>query len=148
MNNQKGQILLVVFMLMIFVGLLAGGAAFMWQSAANTGGLEKDSLRAFYLAQAGIELARTAIDSRGQWDNNMKDYEENFSGNLGPASSYDVAITKQGNQKKIIVSTGSFNNSTRQIKMTIARDAGGGNSPPYGNAWGYYAHHQNTWVEQ
>ena len=53
MNNQKGQILLVVFMLLLFTGLIVGGIAFLWQSGSNTAALEKDSLRAFYLAQAG-----------------------------------------------------------------------------------------------
>jgi hypothetical protein len=30
--------------------------------------------------------------------------------------------------------------------MAIKRDGAGG--PPYGNDWGFNAHHDDTWIEQ
>jgi Tfp pilus assembly protein PilX len=141
MKDQKGQILLVVFMLMIFTGLIIGGAAFLWQSAVNTTALEKDSLRAFYIAQAGIERARAEI----AYEKN-DDYNHTFSNQPFGGGSYNLDIVRIAADTKEIISTGKFGNSTREIKMRVGVSGPGG--PPYGNAWGFHAKHDDTWTEQ
>jgi hypothetical protein len=148
MNNQKGQILLVVFMLLLFTGIIVGGIAFLWQSGVNTAALEKDSLRAFYLAQAGIERGRAEIAYESLTNTNMDSYAPSFLNNSAFGGSYDVAISTVTVDQKQILATGRFGNSTRKIKMTINKNSTGGGSPPYGNAWGYWANHQDAWIEQ
>jgi len=138
----------VVFMLLLFVSIMVGGAAFLWQSGVNTAALQKDSLRAFYIAQAGIERGRAEIAFNSTTNPNMQTYQPSFLNNTAFGGSYDLIITSIAADTKEILSRGRFNNSTREINMTITRDAGGGASPPYGNAWGYWARHQDTWIEQ
>ena len=48
----------------MLVGILAGGLAVMWQADIRISSLEKDSLTAFYLAQAGIERAKIEARKR------------------------------------------------------------------------------------
>ncbi|MFH1768626.1 MAG: hypothetical protein ABH858_05665 [Candidatus Omnitrophota bacterium] len=57
---KKSQALLFVFFLLLIVGILASNLAGIWQSEIESGGIEKYNLSAFYLAQAGIERAKTA----------------------------------------------------------------------------------------
>jgi hypothetical protein len=140
MNNQKGQILLVVFMLLIFTGIMVAGTAFLWQSAVNTTALEKDSLRAFYLAQAGIERGRAEISFH-----NSNSYSDHFDNPSFGGGSYEVDISNHGIRKEI-VSTGRYGNSTRVINMTVAKNPGG--PFPQGNAWGYWANREDAWKEQ
>ena len=147
MNNQKGQILLVVFMLLLFTGLIVGGIAFLWQSGSNTAALEKDSLRAFYLAQAGIERGRAEIAFNSTTNIDMSLYVPDFLNNQFGGGRYDVRIRNKNANEKYIISTGRFGNSTRQINMTLSKGAGGG-GPPYGYAWGMNSHHDNAWVEE
>ena len=130
MNNQKGQILLVVFMLLLFTGLIVGGIAFLWQSGSNTAALEKDSLRAFYLAQAGIERGRAEIAFNSTTNIDMSLYVPDFLNNQFGGGRYDVRIRNKNANEKYIISTGRFGNSTRQINMTLSKGAGGGGRAP------------------
>jgi len=142
MNNQKGQILLVVFMLLAFAGIIVGGVAFLWQSAVNTAGLEKDSLRAFYIAQAGIERGRAEI---AYHENDV--YDETFSNQSFGGGSYDLVIVAgipPLQNSKLIESTGRFANSSRQIQMRVHKD----NSAPPGLAWGWHRRNDDAWEEQ
>jgi len=133
-------------MLLIFSGIMIAGASFLWQSAVNTAALEKDSLRAFYLAQAGIERGRMEIAFI-----NDPDWAGNFSNQTFTTFAnghYNITITRIDTDTKDILSTGVFGNSTRIIKMRVVDDTVHGLSPPYGNAWGYWANHENAWQEQ
>jgi len=117
MVKQKGQVLLVVFMMLIMVSIIVGGTALLWQSSLSTAALEKDSLRAFYIAQAGVERGRAEIavaenDSYGQ-----PIVYFNLSSGGG---FYNVTIYKQGNDK-VINSMGRFGNSTRGIETQVEK---------------------------
>jgi len=140
MRDQKGQVLIVVFALLLLVGVLVAGISLIWQSGANTAYLERDSLRAFYIAQSGIERARAEIAAAA--DDN---YEASFPNQPLGGGSYDLAITKKNASTKVVTSTGRFGNSTRSIKTEITVTGGG---PPYGNAWGANKKNGQTWQEQ
>jgi hypothetical protein len=142
MKHQKGQVLLVVFMLLLFVSIMVGGAAFLWQSAVNTSALQKDSLRAFYIAQAGIERGRAEI---GYHEDD--DYGETFPTQTFGGGTYNLDIiagTGGSKNTKEIVSTGRFGNSTREIYMRVAKD----NSAPPGLAWGWHRKNGDEWREE
>ena len=139
MKNQKGQILIVVFSLMLLVSILVAGVSLIWQSGANTASLERNSLRAFYIAQAGIERGRAEIAAA------VNDtYHATFSGVSFGGGSYDLSIAAIDVNTKEIISTGSFSNSTREIKMR----AGVAPGHPDGNAWGWHSKNDDTWQEQ
>lgn len=132
-------------MLLAFVGIIMGGTAFLWQSGINTVALEKDSLRAFYLAQAGIERGRAEIAFHTAND----DYNATLTNQIFGGGSYDLVITDHfgGNaDTKEMVSTGRFGNSTREIRMIVGRATVG--LPPYGNAWGWHTRNDDAWEEQ
>jgi Tfp pilus assembly protein PilX len=138
MKNQKGQILLVVFMMMIFAGILVGGTAFMWQSGVNTSGLEKDSLRAFYIAQASIERGRAEI-AVAQSDA----YVLSLSGVSFGGGSYNLSISNPNAYTKVITSTGRINNSTQVIRMSVGVPV---IHAPI--AWATHTKNADTWQEQ
>ncbi len=146
MKDQKGQILLVVFSLLLLVSVLVSGTSFMWQTGVNTASWERDALRAFYIAQAGLERGRAEI-AYYMDDNYNATFNNQSLGSVGNISgSYDLVISVVNASTKEIVSTGRFGNSTRQIFTRVGVDGGGG--PPYGVAWGFNAKRGDTWKEQ
>ncbi len=146
MKNQKGQILLVVFILLLLVSVLVAGTSFMWQAGVNTASWERDSLRAFYIAQAGLERGRAEIAYYVD-DNYNATYNNQSFGSVGSINgSYDLVISVVDASTKEIVSTGRFGNSTREIITRVGVDGAGG--PPYGVAWGVNTKRGDTWKEQ
>lgn len=164
MKNQKGQILLVVFMLLLFSSIVLGGVAMLWQSSMNTSGLQKDSLRAFYLAQSGIERSCAEIMYRAANDLNVDtwlDSNPNITGSV-VGGYYGVNITMGSGSAKDMVdinSTGKVNNSERKIRLHIKMDSvacdnakkagkSGSCTKPWGYAWGYWSRFATVWEEQ
>jgi hypothetical protein len=142
-ENQKGQVLLVVFMMLLLIGTLVGGVSLMWQSGVNKADLEIDSLRAFYIAQAGIERARAEIAVYGSNGYTYNPPLQPFGG-----GNYTVSISRPGgsNTVKDITSTGKFGNPTRVSTQTITMRV---SRPGPGNNWlGNHSKTSNYWREQ
>ena len=59
--RNKGQVLLLALIMFSIVSILSAVLASMWQAGIEGRNQEKNSLRAFYLAQAGIERAKIWI---------------------------------------------------------------------------------------
>lgn len=82
--KRKAQALLIILFIMVLAGTLMIGLSVMWQADIKTLSLEKDGIGAFYLAQAGLERAKTEL--KGDW---------NWSG-VGPVSlgggNYTVVV--------------------------------------------------------
>lgn len=55
---KKGQALIFVFFLLLLIGSIIGALSIIWQTEIQKRSLQKYNLRAFYLAQAGIELGK------------------------------------------------------------------------------------------
>jgi hypothetical protein len=116
---KKGQALLLVLFMFIIVSILTGALAGMWTAEIKTRSLERDSLAAFYLAQAGIENGKLAIwyyayygYSRGSYVGEMRTLGEGF---------YIVRVYPLGySVSKTLVSTGIYGNSQRIISVRIA----------------------------
>ena len=79
-DGRKGQAFLFVFFLLLIVGILGGALAVMWQAEIKTRGADRDDLRAFYLAQAGVERAKIALL-----------YNVNFKGDSSDFTDLDIA---------------------------------------------------------
>jgi type II secretory pathway pseudopilin PulG len=58
---RRGQVFIFVFLLMMIVGILAAGVAITWQAKTQVQALQRQSLIAFYLAQAGIERGKIEV---------------------------------------------------------------------------------------
>jgi len=60
-NPRKAQVLLIVIVLLFIAGILAGGVAAIFTSEVKILPLSEQGMRAFYLAQAGLEEAKAEI---------------------------------------------------------------------------------------
>jgi len=145
-NVRKGQILLFVFMLLLLLTFLAGGVAVMWESGLQSNALHKDSVSAFYLAQAGFDRALDEI----AYNNGSE--SSHYEGNLS-SGNYTVDIVTAGGGDKHITCTGRSGTAERLIYTEIPKNTGksckdADDCPPYGNAWGYYRKIGNSWTEQ
>lgn len=142
-QDQKGQVLLLVFLLMILLGMIIGSAALMWELGLQSSGLESDSVKAFYIAEAALSRA---IDDIAYHDGATGDVSSTpFAG-----GSYTIVINSVGNPK--ITATGWYGKSQRQV-YSVQRSSGAAcatpsDCPPYGNAWGHSKKGQNDWTEQ
>jgi hypothetical protein len=136
---RKGQILLVVFSLLLLGSLLTAGIAMLWQNRAQVSFMEKNALVAFYLANAGIERARAEIGIH-QDDDYTGVINETLAGGF-----YNVTVSKHGNNRKDLVSIGCYRDAQRQISTEIVRDESGS---PKGKAWGWHKKEANQWQEQ
>ena len=66
-NRIKGQALIFVFFLLLLVGIIVGALGVMWQAEIQARSESKDSLIAFYIAQAGIERAKIELAYDEDW---------------------------------------------------------------------------------
>jgi hypothetical protein len=164
-------------MLLLFSSIILGGVALLWRSSLNTTGLQKDSLGAFYLAQAGIERACAEIAYWGKYyedigNNGLFDkwidgdspfsspphFTDGFSG-----GNYSVDITRphggsKWQDKLTLISVGTKGNSRREIYLRLFMDdsscskvgKSGHCGPPWGNAWGLWSRVEADceWKEQ
>jgi len=145
--NAKGQVLLFVFLLLLLLTLLGGAIAVMWETGLHSLALQKDSVAAFYCAQAGLERAK---DFNALHNGNQ---DTTLTGNVSGGGTYTVDISPNG-QDKGIVSTGRYGSAEREIYLNIPKNSNPNacktpsDCPPYGNAWGYWRKFGNGWEEQ
>lgn len=127
MIKQKGQLLIFVLMLLSISAILAFSLANGWQSEISARGLTKDNLRAFYIAQAGLEYAKV----RFAYNETLVNFSGNFSN-----GNYTVNVTPYSCPTKNkgkgfttdcdccrLVSVGRFGNSQKTIRVNITLDA-------------------------
>lgn len=119
-NNQKGQILVVVFValgVVLFTVLsIVAGAQVYFQNANHS----MESEKTIALAEAGIDKAITALNKTGG------SYNGESETALGDGS-YSVTITSQDAATKIVESTGYLPNKLKpKLKRTITVKASRG----------------------
>jgi len=127
-NRKKGQALLFVFFLLLIVGILMGALAVMWEAEIQTRSETRDSLLAFYIAQAGIERAKVELAYNEDWP-------VLGGGSFGPVTfgggSYSIQVQNIAcppgpyNTCREITSIGRIRNSERRIVTGVSLD-----SPP------------------
>lgn len=135
---NKGQALLLVFLLSSIVGILAGALGIMWRSEFRIRSFEEDSLAAFYLAETGVERAKVRLA------NNWDDLSD-ISGNLG-REDFQVNIqnttTDPNRPRRQISSRGSVGDRRRLIVVEVERVQTASGPPPVFNF------SQVSWQEQ
>jgi Tfp pilus assembly protein PilX len=132
---KKCQVLLFVFLLISIVSILGVGLANMWQAQFTTQGFNKDSLTAFYLAQAGLEKGKAWVkDHRGVvsnssvWDSNI----------TGGRFRFDVTTPVSN---RLVIGTGQANDSSgrilaqRMVNATVNLGASSPNEAVVGGSW-------------
>lgn len=66
-NYRSAQVILFVFFLLILSGILVMGLQNMWQSEIQTRTQGREGLKAFYIAQAGVEYAKMRLANQESW---------------------------------------------------------------------------------
>lgn len=97
---KNAQALIFVFLLLTIVGILVFALSMMWQSEIGVSSFERDSLTAFYLAQAGIERAKI----RARHSPGSTPYDSGWINMSG--GRYRFFIQNLGGVKRRIISRG------------------------------------------
>lgn len=66
-RKLKAQVLIFVFFLIFILGALATSLLQIWQSEVQVPSLQQGGSNAFYIAQAGIELAKGQLRTNWDW---------------------------------------------------------------------------------
>jgi len=121
---KKGQALLLVFFIFIVIGIVTGSLVVMWKAEVNSRVLERDSLAAFYLAQAGLEMAKMTLWYYAYYQGYLW-YWYYWAGYTNPnfgGGSYTVTVYPTGYwaPTKTLISIGTYGNSQRKIKVDMS----------------------------
>jgi len=127
-NRRKGQALIFVFFLLLLVGIIVGALAVMWQAEIQARSENRDSLIAFYIAQAGIERAKIELAYDEDWPvlGGGPFGPITFGGGIYSGSVQDITCPPGPyNTCKEITSIGRIRNADRRLVTDVSLD-----SPP------------------
>ena len=118
MKNAKAQALIAVILLLALVGIFASALGTMWEAELKTRTLERDGMQALYLAQAGMERAKT-------WVSNNIGVVGSFPAtgwyNLGGVTQeYRFVITDLGADLRLLESFGQVLDSNSNVLASRA----------------------------
>ncbi len=126
-STERGTVLVMV--LAIVAAVLVIGAALFMLAAGESDVVEYgvDGSRAFYLAEAGLERARTWLEQLAQTDPPTCPEEGSFVDQTLGGGRYDVRVDKLGGSSPWstayeIVSTGDVDGVVRQIRAVIEHE--------------------------
>ena len=126
--NNKAQILISVFLLLLMISIFSGTLARLWPQEILTRRYENKGLVAFYLAQAGIERAKIeAARNPGLWGWQFCQDDLNLSCwyNDVPGGLYKFHIATLGGNRREIISRGVVRDPSnrtlaqRELEATI-----------------------------
>lgn len=124
---QKGQVLILVLFLLLFVEIIGAGLIFLWECDIRGSFAQEENLRAFYISQAGIEQAKAELVNNWDWagmdinGNDIVDVGEQIAFRGG---NYWVDIVRPGPNIREIHSRGWQGNSERRIRVDVENTLG------------------------
>jgi len=110
--KKNAQVLLLTMLLLALASIMVIGLSGMWKAEVGIISYSKNGLTAFYLAQAGLERAKT--DLKYNWSLAL------ITGNIG-SGDYQVAITFPSPDLRVISSTGRIGNSIKVVQAEVLR---------------------------
>ncbi len=131
MNNERGFLLIVTLHLLAIILFIGGAAVVLTRSDLKITSNHKNHTKAFWVAEAGIEYARTSFVSSTLDGGTV--FTWNSSGLLYPSATGLVTITPDGTDPDIatINSTATYRGSTSTIEVGVKR-----NKPGFGGVLG------------
>jgi len=133
LTNQKGMALLTTLIFVFILVTFAVALLVMTSNDTKLSALQRDSTKAFYIAEAGIEktlyILKKDYESDQDWDNGINGYTS-FEVSFGEGT-YTVTLDIKSSNNVTIKSKGKHNNkSTRYVQV----DATVGNLSIWDNA--------------
>lgn len=133
--KNKGQVLLLALIMFSIVSVLSAVMASMWQAEIEVRNQEKNSLRAFYLAQAGAEEAKACLKSSSNCSSCTSG-----SGTLGGSNySFSYGVSGCTGTSRTITSTGevkdSVGNSLAKRRIQVLVQGIGGVPSQTSGSW-------------
>lgn len=106
--NNRGQVLLFVFFLLLVVAILSSGIAMLWQADTGIRSQEQFGATALYLAQGALERAKAEV-LRGYWTSGTSTISD--QNDLDIASDayqylYSIQIVNAGGTLRTLTGTG------------------------------------------
>jgi hypothetical protein len=143
----KSQVLIFVFFLIFILGALATSLLQIWQSEVQVPSLQQNGSTAFYIAQAGISLAKGQLRTNWDWagmDANNDDVaDESEKANFSSGKYWVDIISRDdsapNNRTVVINAHGWMRDSHRIIKVELRRRRTNPGPPPV------YAFTQLNW---
>ncbi|MBU1997974.1 MAG: hypothetical protein ABIG46_03200 [Candidatus Omnitrophota bacterium] len=110
---KRGQALVIVFFLLTTIIIIGGALVIMAKAEISIGTSAKNSLIAFYTAQAGIERGKVILSLN--WAASGS-YSESLAGN-----QYIIIIPAGSPPTKRITSSCNYRGAQRKIAVTLRR---------------------------
>jgi len=117
-RREKAQALPTIFLALLITAVLVAGLSTLWENYFLTSSLTRDSVRAFYVAEAGFQ--RSMLELAHDWNWAGINNTSFCNGN------YSVGVSGGGQgqgSKRTIVSTGNFNGAQKQITIRITQSS-------------------------
>ena len=119
LTNQKGMALLTTLIFVFILVTFAIALLIMTSNDTKLSALQRDSTKAFYIAEAGIEKTlydlKKDYESDQDWDNGINGYtssEVSFG-----EGTYTVTLSNLSSNNVTIKSKGKYDNSIRYVQV-------------------------------
>ncbi len=120
-KKRKAQIFLYVLIMVAVMGALGASLSNVWQSELAQGPIAKDGLQAFYIAQAGLEMAKAELAADWSWAA-LPDCSTGFHSVNYQNGTYSLCKDDTAGRK--VYSIGEFGNAKRVLETTLIQGGG------------------------
>lgn len=110
-SNKKGIVFITTLAVMVILLTLGAGYLFISRTQIDISLNQGNALKAFYIAQAGVEKAISELIADIGWRTRLA---ENFGG-----GNYTVTVTDIGGENIRVASVGIFSGASRTIKAEV-----------------------------
>lgn len=136
-GNERGVVLIVVLLALLVMALMGAGLLATAATEGTISGNDRDTVQAFYLAEAGVEHAKAILRGSGNWNAELQ-APQPMAGQalgVGAGNGYSFTITNDAadvagnatnpvidtNAVVVVTSTGTYRNGQRIIQAVIGK---------------------------
>ena len=127
--NERGAIVSIVMMIMFGLFLMATAVMVLRATGYKTAYAERDSKRALYAAEAGMERAIYTLNSYSDWGDSIpasslftnETLSYSDGGDVPYSGTYTVTLSDRNTDDIKIISAGTVNGNTRSVMVRMTR---------------------------
>jgi hypothetical protein len=114
--SQPGSALILTMFIMAGMLIVAASGAYIVLLGIRSGGIQAQSMKAYFAAEAGSERLLWELRQNG-YAYTSPDIDPVFTGNLSSSASYEVFFTRLS--PLIFSSVGDFQNNKRSVELKM-----------------------------